>query len=396
METFLTVVLFVAACTWTWVGVVGYWGVRKWKKVSPTYAQGEPTPKETPGVVVLVPARNEAQYIETTLRAILAQDYPNFTIRLIDDQSTDDTLNIARRIAKETNRLEVVSGIDRPSGWAGKPWALHQVTRGLTAAWYLFVDADIVLHPQAFSRAMETVQTHRADMLSLLIQAELKTFWQRTVSMAFIPIGVLTAPLVYVNDPKKKAAMAMGGFMLLSREAYEAVGGHEAVKNEIIEDGALASKVKAAGLRLLVLPAPDLLKTHYFGAFSDIWGGIRKHMYAFWGRRIDRLICFTLLFSACAFFPWIGLILSLFHTADPPPNLWPWVFLLALISAFCMLVISGSAARMTHSSLLYMLSFPIGVAVVLCAAWSSAWAYHFGPGVEWKSRTVASKNTSDE
>jgi len=137
---------------------------------------------------------------------------------------------------------------------------------------------------------------------------EFDPFWQRVVGLSFGPLMATVAPLYNINHPKKRAAFAMGGFMLFRRETYEAIGGHESVKDQIIEDVALAARVKTQGFRLLVLPAPTLVGTHYFGTFGEIWAGVRKYLYASIGFRPGRLAFYTVLFLGWVFLPWIALV----------------------------------------------------------------------------------------
>jgi chlorobactene glucosyltransferase len=378
----------IAAFMWLGVGGLGLFGSIKWPAVT---RSDEPLSRRlsvTPEVVVLLPARNEARYLERTLRSVLAQDYPNFSIRMIDDGSTDATLEIARRIAGETDRLEILQGTNLPTGWAGKPWALHQLTRGRTESWFLFVDADVVLDPQALSRAMEAAEKHKADLLSFLVNIELESFWQRVVGLSFGPLMATVAPIYNINHPKKRGAFAMGGFMLLRRATYEAIGGHEGVRDRIIEDVALASRVKTRGFRLLVLPAPALVGTHYFGTFGEIWSGVRKYLYASIGFRPARLAFYTVLFGGWVFVPWIALLLGIAGFAGPATDgfwLLPWF---GFAGVGCMVWMCGFIAYYTRTPLVYSLVLPLGTVFILCAVWSSAWAHHFGSGIRWKGRTL--------
>jgi cellulose synthase/poly-beta-1,6-N-acetylglucosamine synthase-like glycosyltransferase len=229
-------------------------------------------------------------------------------------------------------------------------------------------------------------------LLSLYPLVEITSFWQRVVAIAFGPISVLAAPIADVNDPKKVTAMAMGGFMLFRREAYQSVGGHESVKNQIIEDFALASRVKSAGWRLLALPAPELVKTDYFDTVREIWLGARRNLYGIINYRPGLLLFYSAVFIAITYLPWIGLAVSVLHANDRPPGLWPLIFLCALFGIFCTSAMCGFAAYVSRAPLFYAFSFPLAVAFLLCAAWSGAWRLHFGSGVEWKGRTIASQD----
>jgi chlorobactene glucosyltransferase len=389
----LFVLLLLADLIWLRVLWLLWRGVVKWPLVGTDEERevsGLGEPSEAPLVLVFIPARNEAAHVENALRSVLAQDYSNFIIRFIDDQSTDNTLAIAKRLAEESHRLEVFEGKNRPPGWLGKPWALYQLTQGARADWFLFVDADIVLHPRALSQAMDKARHYQADLFSFGVNVELESFWQRVVGISTAIITAAVVPVVHVNDPRKSAAFAAGGFMLFRRDAYFAIGGHEAVKDEMIEDVVLARRVKAHALRLILLSAPELAKTHYYGTLRDIWRAARKSAHAFSGFGLGGLIAYTALLFLSAFVPWIGLLSGLFGGAGGFDSGWWIIVACSLPSVLSMVVLSGGFASLTHSSLCYAFCFPLGALFIWANTCDSAWRYRFGSGIEWKGRNITS------
>jgi len=212
-----------------------------------------------PTVEAVVPARNEAANVEATIEALRAQEYPRLSITVVDDQSTDSTAEILDRLSRTPDPrapLRVVRGVDRPEGWVGKTWAVHQGAAGASSDWIWFVDADMGLHPKALASTIAEADRSGADFVSLLPGVRCETFWQGAIASSFLQLLGQLYPLDRVNDPARPEAIAAGGFILVRRSTYERAGGHEAVRRAIIEDIQLARRVKESGGKLLVRLAP--------------------------------------------------------------------------------------------------------------------------------------------
>jgi len=207
-----------------------------------------------PAVSIIVPARNEARSIERCVRSLLAQRYIDAEVIVVDDRSEDATPQILARLAAEFPRLRVIAG-ELPEGWVGKPWALHQGSRRARGNWYLFTDADSQHAPSGTASALAFTLGARADALSIVTGQELETFWERA-TLPFILAMILYASgkLAQINDPMQtQHALANGQYILVAREAYEALGGHEALRAEIVDDVAFARRLKADGRFRLLL-----------------------------------------------------------------------------------------------------------------------------------------------
>jgi glycosyltransferase involved in cell wall biosynthesis len=348
-------------------------------------------------VAILIPARNEGHRLEESLRSVIRQDYPNLAIRLLDDQSTDETLDVAQRLSRETDRLEIFQGRDHPKDWVGKPWALKQLADRTSEEWMLFLDADIVLHPQAVSRAMEEAQAREADLFSMLPSVTFDTFWQRVTG---ISLGVFLISLMHpalVNYPKaKRVALAAGAFLLFRRRVYEAIGGHESVKNRIVEDLSLALRVKEKGFRLVLLAGLDLMKTHFYGSLSEIWTGVRKNLYAALGFSPWRLVATSVLLILWNWLPWLGLGLGILGTALAWPGLWLAHLIVGGLATLLSIGLPTATSVICGSPLAYGLSLPLGSLMVVLMCCTSAWDFHFGRGVLWKGRGFAPSDFVDE
>ena len=215
-----------------------------------------PSPKSTsqgswPSVTVVIPARNEAECIGETIRSLLAQDYPrDFQIVLVDDQSSDGTANVAYRAAEALRavyRLMLVPGKPLPEGWTGKPWAMKQgVERAsaLAPSYLLLTDADIVYTPGVLTWLVTQAEAKQLALVSLFAKLRCEDLPERALIPAFCFFFQMIYPFAWVNDPRRRIAGAAGGCMLLRPKVLQAAGGIEAIRNVVIDDCALAKRVK--------------------------------------------------------------------------------------------------------------------------------------------------------
>ncbi|MEM6530307.1 MAG: glycosyltransferase family 2 protein, partial [Chloroflexota bacterium] len=196
---------------------------------------------ETPLISVLIPARNEADVIARTISNLLAQTYTNYEIVLLDDNSTDGTSQQAIQAANGDTRLRIISGKPLPDGWAGKNWACHQLSEAAQGEWLIFTDADVQWNPIALQSVVDMVADSRADMLTVWSTQETHTWGERLVVplMAFVILGYLPHLSVH-HIPWAVFGVANGQCMVFRRKAYEQIGGHAAVSDEIVEDIRLA------------------------------------------------------------------------------------------------------------------------------------------------------------
>src|SRR4051812_46692190 len=254
-----------------------------------------------PRVAVLVPARNEEANMEECLTSLLAQDYANYDVWLYDDESSDQTLQIAMRIAEDHNpkpkiwvpaeppRLNVVAGTEAlPAGWLGKAYACHRLYRAMreryNPEYLLFTDADVRHEPGALRHAVAAARAFDAGLLSVFPRQRTVTWSERLavpVMQHWAVYGILPLPLAFTLETGPAFAAANGQFMLFTREAYEACGGHVAVRGEVLEDVALARAVKRSGHRALLADAGPLVSTRMYEGLGAVWRGFSEKTYAF-------------------------------------------------------------------------------------------------------------------
>jgi hopene-associated glycosyltransferase HpnB len=212
-----------------------------------------PEMENAPGVVAVVPARDEAAVIGRALGSLLDQDYPGpFHVVLVDDHSSDGTAAVARARAVELGcqgRLSVLSSRELPPGWAGKLWAqqqgLEQARRVLPEARYIwFSDADIRHAPDNLRRLVGKAEREGCDLVSLMALLTCKTFWERLLIPPFVFFFQKLYPFAWANDPKARTAAAAGGCVLVSEAALRDAGDLAPIKGRVIDDCALAGLIK--------------------------------------------------------------------------------------------------------------------------------------------------------
>ena len=336
-----------------------------------------------PTVDAVVPARNEEAHVAATVAALRAQRFPNLTITVIDDQSTDATAAILDRLANESGSshpLRFVRGVERPEGWVGKTWAVHQGARQSSTEWLWFVDADMGLHPDALATAVHEATKAGADLVSFLPGVRCETFWQGTIAASFVQILAQLYPLDRVNDPARPEAIAAGGFILVRRSSYEAAGGHEAVRRAIIEDVQIARAIKANGGKLLVRLAPTLAWTHMYGSFGDIWRGLRKNAYAGMDYLPHKFVTGAILGLMLAWAPWVAAATGLVTGSTAVVAVGAWGILAQASATAPLLVFLGLPAS-------FAFTLPAGISAYVAIASSSVWHYHRGR-ILWKGRAI--------
>ncbi len=260
---------------------------------------------DLPMVSVCVPARNEERGIQACLESLLKQDYPNFEVIVVNDNSTDLTGELIKGLID--SRLIVLDGEDLPEGWLGKPFALHQAYRKAKGEILLFTDADPVFEPGALRTAVYTMREQDLDALTLMPRAEFGSFWEKAVQpVIFGFIGSLTR-FRKVNSPDHLTAMGFGAFLMFERSAYDLIGGHEGGKADVLEDVLIAKRLKKAGLKLLVADAKRLFSIRMYYGFREIWFGWRKNMFLAMKRSVFRSLYYIFMVLAFVLTPYLVL-----------------------------------------------------------------------------------------
>jgi len=339
-----------------------------------------------PLVSVIVPARNEAANIETCVLSLVASTYPSFEVVVVDDRSEDGTADLVRAIPRHHARdLRVVPGQELPVAWLGKPWACHQGVAASTGELLLFTDADTRHAPDLLERAVAALEEESADLLTVVGRQIMETTWERLVQPQIFMVMFFRFPDLErtAESPHWREAIANGQYMLFRRTAYEAIGGHESVRQEVAEDLALAQRVKRAGHRLRIRGAYDGLGTRMYRSLRGLVEGWSKNLVV--GGRQTLPPWLRPLAPPLSLAAGVGLWLV-------PPTMLPWALAAgspaalvwaAAACAISVIIWSIFVHRMGLSAA-YGLLYPIGAAVgtyIFVRSWVR------GRHVEWKGRS---------
>jgi chlorobactene glucosyltransferase len=373
-----------------------------------------PPPPDAPLISICIPARNEERNIRRCVENLLAQDYPNFEVIVLEDRSTDSTPEILRQLVLESNTsshpqgvllkrgqsqertptLHIINGSELPADWAGKPHALYQASAAARGEWLCFVDADTFLSPTTLSACYVKAIETKADMFTIMTFQIMGSFWEKVVMpLVMTALSVGFSPRK-VNDPGRRDAIANGQFILIKRPVYEAIGGHESVKDQIVEDKAISEQVKWNGFRLIVADGMHVARTRMYTSLPEMWEGWTKNIYL--GLRDQPSLLWLGVFGA-----FVALVAALFLPVWPLLGiLWyrqssSWMAATVILQSLCLWIyliyVRARVAQKMEISRGYAFTTPLGAAVFAAMMITSAVRVLSGKGVVWKGRVYAPK-----
>ena len=332
-----------------------------------------PPPPCTPRVSVLIPARDEVETIGPCLRSLLAQDYPDFEVLVLDDGSTDGMGAVLAELEAQDRRLRVLQGQPLPECWLGKHWACWQLAEAATGDLLLFTDADTRHAPGTLRAAVAALEAEEADLVTGFVEQEVVSWGERlTVPVAFwcffcvLPVGVAHR----VRFPG--LSLTNGQFMFFRRVAYEAVGGHEAVRTNPVDDIALGRRVKGAGLRWRLVDGVEFVRCRMYRSFHQALEGFSKNLFAAFDFRLLEYLFVWLWMTLLVWEPLAVLMLK--ATGIPLSQFALWPAVLAVAEMLALWTIAMSRLRFQrYLALLYPLSVLLFLFVALRSlAWTAA------------------------
>lgn len=337
-------------------------------------------PEDLPALSIVVPARNEERNVERCVRSLLAQRLRDFEVIVVDDRSTDATAQILAQLARGDARLRVIAGEPLPEGWVGKPWALHQGVRAAQGTWLLFTDADSEHDPLAQPSILRYALAQGADAVTLATGQELGSFWERAV----LPSALMIVVLALAGRP-----LANGQYILVARAAYEALGGHAALRGEIAEDIEFAKRLAADGrFRLCLADGTRLVRVRMYRSLRELWDGFTKNVFIGAEGDVATAALSIVVLAGFSVAPPLLAVAALARGRR-----------LAALEAACCTVATAATASWAFARLSiprrYGLYQPLGFAVVGAIMLNATVRVLSGRGVEWRGRRYTGRYKSE-
>lgn len=380
------------------IGICGAWiflikSMADSFRLTPYLDKFENTSKSHPKVSIILPARNEEEFIGKCLDSLIKQDYKNYEIIVIDDSSEDSTGKIISEYAKKDSKIIPVSARPKPEGWMGKNWACMEGYKKATGELLLFTDADTEHAKNIITLAVTHLNSFGLDALSAIPKMLTFDFWTN-ITLPMISTFLHTRfSALNVNDPKKKTGYFFGSFFIIKKETYQEVGMHEGVKHEIIEDGALGKKVKGSGYKMKMVRAEHLVGAIWARDKSTLWNALKRLMIPLYlqSGKIAIGIFFAIVFLLFVPFP-------IFATSVLLPNETISAKILCITSAIASILIYTGAVIETkiglELKLRYALFAPLGGFVVALGFLSGLLQAKKTSSVTWRGRSYSMKDHS--
>ncbi|MCE9652146.1 MAG: glycosyltransferase family 2 protein [Nitrosarchaeum sp.] len=343
-----------------------------------------------PKVSIILPARNEEEFIGKCLDSLINQDYTNYEIIVIDDSSDDATNKIISEYAKKSTKIIPVNARTKPDGWMGKNWACMEGYKKATGELLLFTDADTKHSEKVISLAVSHLLSFNLDALSAIPKMRVMDFWT-AITLPMISVFLHSRfSAIRVNNPAKKTAYFFGSFFIIKQKTYESVGMHEGVKHEIIEDGALGKKVKESGHKMRIVRGDHLIEAVWARDKTTLFNALKRLMVPLYlqSEKIAIGSFFAVLFLLFMPFP----ILAYSASGIPEAGSFSILFVVSTIASITIYI--GAiieVKRLLKLRLVYVLFAPIGSFVVVLG-FLSGLLHAKNNTVSWRGREYSMKD----
>ena len=332
--------------------------------------------RDHPRVSVLIPARNEEANVGACIEGFLSQNYNNFEILVLDDQSTDRTAAVIEKLSEQHPEIQAIRGKPLPAGWLGKNWACHQLNQYANGEILIFTDADNRPAPNAIANTVAYMQKLELGLLSAFPEKVTETLAEKLVVPVvdmFVYAG-LPLWLTYFSRFPSLAA-ASGLWIAFTRDAYQQVGGHQVVSNQIVEDVELSRLAKKSGIRILTLAGIRVVACRMYHSFSEVWGGFSKNLFGLVRyKTIPFFMLMLCLFTMCVL-PYI----TVWFTSLREPA----IIAIAMNIAIRMVL----ALKYRHPFFTSVILHPFGVLLTLLIGINSFFQVKRGC-LQWKGRQI--------
>jgi hopene-associated glycosyltransferase HpnB len=371
---FLTLLTLVGALLWVIILLLPW---RPWSTREFLDGRVDDCRQDLSHVTVLIPARNEEKVIQTTLAGVMAQG-EHVKVILVDDQSEDETAALAQEMMEKD--LTIISGEPLPQGWSGKLWALHQGLQQVHTPLVLLLDADIELKGGVLSSLHRKMMKEGLHLVSLMAYLRMASPWERLLMPAFIYFFKLLYPFVLSNSPGSRIAAAAGGCILLKTDTLKGVGGFAAIRGALIDDCALARRVKGMGGRTWIGLTHSAMSLRAYDHLGVIW------------RMVARTAFHQLRYSIILLLLLTGVMLLMF-TIPVAGLFFPSLTAAALSLGGIAAMMLGYIPTLKFYGLNWKWAFsmPLIGMLFLAMTWTSAVRCWQGKGARWKGRAYGEK-----
>ena len=345
-------------------------------------------------LTVIITAKNEEDTISRCIDSLISQTCSDFKILVVDDSSSDNTRQVVQEYASKSPRIALIEAGPKPEGWVGKSWPCWRGYESSDSEFLLFADADSWFEKGTIGLALDYVVAEEIDVFSISPRVKLNGIWARAVVPIITAAINLLYPMIKVNDKKSDRAYVFGTFILLKKETYETIGGHRAVRQEIVEDAAIGKLAKNSGKKLRVEIGTGYLSTEWENRPSAIYDGLERVA----STSIKEYGLVSILNAVLLFF--VGLYPLIFSVAcivlllsgDLGPILSTGL-VAGLLGILSFLLISYGELRLIRESVgLAPLLYPIGVAFFVSAVVSTSIKVTYGRKIGWKGEKYAQES----
>lgn len=326
-----------------------------------------------PRVSILIPARNEERNVEEALRSVLALDYDNLEIDVVDDRSTDRTGEILDRMAAAEPRLRIVHVRELPPGWLGKNHALWLGAEKATGEYLLFTDADIVMDPSTLRRAVSVMESDGLDHMAASPEIERRgLLFEMFIGVFSLFFAIFTKPWK-VKDPKSPKHVGIGAFNLVRAEAYRAAGGHRAIAMRPDDDLKLGKILKKNGFRQELVYGQGLLRVEWYASVRELVRGLMKNAFSGVDYRVSVIVFSTVAQLAVYVWPFLALVLT------SGPARWLNLASVLILLALCWTNAPLAGVRRWHG-----IGFPVASLLFLYILWRATLLTLWNDGIDWR------------
>jgi chlorobactene glucosyltransferase len=334
--------------------------------------------KEVSLVSVLIPARNEEKTISRCVSSLLISDYPHLEIIVLDDSSRDSTYEIVRSLSKNHGNLRVIKGKKLPPGWNGKNWACHQLARAAKGDWFLFTDADTCHSPNSISAAVGTAEKNQSHFVTAIPGLIMKSWAEKLILPVIHFAFFVLLPYNLINFSKNsRVPIGIGPFLFIQRKKYFSCGGFEAIKTEILDDMALAKRVKQDKGKLSVIDGTEILQVRFYTCFKEIWSGLSKNAFQAIGSSPHFLFGISIVCYFLFVYPYLYLAIAIYYGQS---------ITIPFIQVLIVSITRMGLSSRFKTNLTFGLLHPIMILITLLILFNSFRLSLFGKKIEWKER----------